>query len=162
MTDQECEAIYNEIIRMLQGDQFSVLVDGIMEQIAEGKIVIADVKTFKEILDEVQNVLPTLGPSHNDLRQFSTNQFPAITPYTPRERLEILIDVLEQALITPVEIENYLTKSFMPRYSLKGLAFVSHDGKQIIKIDRQNNDLQSRKHYTDSLRMDLALLRKEL
>lgn len=163
MTEQECEGVFQQITNVLVRRQLSNVVTSVIAQIAEGKIVTDDVKMLKEDFDIGQNTLFTLSSPHRSMKQSSSTQLSTIAPYTARERLEILLDVIEQTVVTPAEIEFYLYETFLPKYSFKSILFASEDDQQpIIRVGGQDQSVQDRKHFTDQLRTAITLLRKEL
>jgi hypothetical protein len=162
MTDQQCEEMYQKILDILRHHQLSDLIDGINEEIAEGKIIEDSVQTFKEDFAAKQNSLPAFESLQVDLKPASKIVFSTVAPYTPRERLEILIDVLEQALITPTAIEIYLQQDFLAKHGLQALVFRSEDGENVKKIYGQDQTLQSRKASMEQLRLALVQVRKAL
>jgi hypothetical protein len=162
MNEQECENVFQQIVATLRHSQFSNLVERVMEQITEGKIVEDKVATFKEIFDDARSMLPFTGIYHRNMKSSSKLSFATVVPYTARERLEILIDVLEQSLITPIEIEAYLSNVFMERYSFQDMAFVSPEGEILRKISRDDKTILRREISAKQLQDVLARLRKEL
>ncbi len=162
MTEQECEVIFQKLVEMLKQHQLSELINRTADQIAEGKIVENDIKTFQENFDTPQSALPMLGLAHSNIKPASKASFSTVVPLVCKERLEILIDVIEQALITPIEIENYLRQTFLERHAIQRLAFVTPKGEEVVRIDKQYQNDQLHRTSIDQLRAALALLRKEL
>ncbi len=162
MTDQECENFFQQIIELLSHSQFSRLIDRIKEQVAEGKIVENEVKTFTENLNTIQDMLPLARMDHANMKPSSKALFATIVPYTAQERLEILIDILEQALITPIEIQAYLSQVFTKSFSFQGIVFVSPEGETVEKINRDDQNILTHQLSAKKLREVLTQLRKEL
>ena len=162
MTDQECDELYQKIIVILRHKQLTELVDRTVEQVAEGKIVTEDVKTFTEVFDSAQGSLFPSGNVSGRMKPASKSKLPVVVPYSSQERLEILIDVIEQALITPVEIEHYLAERFLPTYSFEKLIFTSEDGKQATVLDIDDEAIHAHQFTVSGLRKALATLKKEL
>jgi hypothetical protein len=82
MTDQECENLFQQLIEVLSHSQFSRLVNRITEQVAEGKIVENEVKTFTENLNTIQDMLPLAGMDRANMKPSYKSLFAIIVPYT--------------------------------------------------------------------------------
>jgi hypothetical protein len=159
MTDQQCEEVFQRLLEILRSHQLYGLINRVMEQIAEEKIIEDEVQTFKETPGSGPDLFSPLGPLHTPLKPVSKKAFSTIVPYTPQERLAILIDVIEQTLITPTAIAIYLQQDFLEKRGFQGMIFTSQDGKTAIKIDIHDQTLQSRKYIVEQLRRTLNQLR---
>lgn len=162
MTDSECEQVYQELIEVLKHHQLLEVISRVEEQIAEGKIAEENVKTLKEALNITQEALFTFDSLHSNMKQSSTVPFSIVTPYTAKERLEILLETIEQEIVTPAEIAIYLNQAFLPKYSFSAMTFTSELGESVKQVHREGHEIQSLRAFTDQLRSALLYLRKEL
>lgn len=138
MTDQEAEELYKGIMEQLRHRHLLEILDHIEEQIAEGKVVEEEVQTFKEPSGNIQNALPAFGSGTNHLKPSGKSLFSTIVPYTAKERLEIAINAIEQILFAPLEVREYLKTSFLERFSLQRLEFISPTQETLVSINRQD------------------------
>lgn len=162
MTDQEAEELYKGILVHLKQHHLSEIFNHIEEQIAEGKVVEEEVQTFREHLGTTQNALPAFGLETNHLKPSGKSQFSTIVPYTSKERLEIAVNVIEQTLFTPLKIQEYLKTSFLERFSLRRLEFISPTRGTLVSISQQDqlhfdqiSPINNLKKILDQLRGDL-------
>jgi len=162
MTDQEAEELFQGIIENLKQHHLSEIISMVEDQIAESWIVEDEVKTFRENLNVVQNALPTLGSGSSHLKSYGKGSFSTVVPYTPKERLEILINIIEQTLFVPSEILEYLKTSFLEKRSLKRLEFLSPGGESLVRIDQQDLLNPDQMGLTNHFRKVLDTLRKVL
>jgi hypothetical protein len=134
MTDSEAEELFQGIIGLLQRNHALEIIHMIENQIAEGICVEDEVRTYQENKKGVQLSLPILGGDANQLKPSGKSSFVTIVPYTPKERLALLLNILEQTFSTPSEMRGYLQESFLKKYSLTSLAFISPSGEVGIQV----------------------------
>jgi hypothetical protein len=138
MTDQEAEKLYKGIMEQLRQHHLLEILNHIEEQIAEGKVVEEEVQTFKEQLGNTQNALPAFRSGTSHLKSAGKSPFSTIAPYTAKEQLEITINAIEQILFAPLEVREYLKTSFLERFSLQRLEFISPTQETLVSISRQD------------------------
>ena len=137
MTDQEAEELYTGLMEQLRQHHLLEILNHIEEQIAEGKVVEEEVQTFKELLGNTQNALPAFGSGTSYLKSSGKSPFSTIVPYTAQEQLEIAINAIEQILFAPLEVREYLRTSFLEKFSLQRLEFISPTQETLVSISRQ-------------------------
>jgi hypothetical protein len=162
MTDQEAEEIYRDIIENLKQRQFSNIISMIEKQIAEGKIVEDEVKTFRETFGVVQNILPAFESEDRHLKPSGKGSFSTIIPYTSKERLGIAVNIIVQTLFAPLEIREYLRTSFLERYALRSLEFHSSTGDILVRISQQDQRNHDQTDFTNHMKRVLDMLKKEV
>ncbi len=83
-------------------------------------------------------------------------------PNTSKEQLEIAVNVIEQALFTPLEIREYLETSFIKRFSLQRLDFVSSTQETLVSISQHDQPLFAQENSLDYLKKVLDQVRGDL
>lgn len=141
MNEQECSAVYNELVGML----YSVRLGWVTDQVAD---VISAGKTVEEMVS---------GRKSPDLK---------LNYYTPQEQLLILINAVEKAVVQIEEIESEITTILSHEAKTSALKpelrFTSPgDGKgKLFKYSIESVNLK--KEQAQELRNLLEQLRQEV
>lgn len=141
MNETECLSVYDEFVQYLQELQLDWVVRQAQKAINEGKII----KT-KGRKDEI------------------------IKEYTPQEKLILLIDTIQRAIVDTFEIENEVYKflqaeSNSKRRMNKEIKFISSDEEEARTVtfnESQFNTSLLSKDDVNQLKNDLEQLRSEV
>lgn len=101
MTDSETGELFQGVIELLQHHHALEIIHMIENQIAEGTYVEEEVRTYQADKEGAQLSLPTLGRDTDQLKPSGKSTFITIVPYTPKERLALLLNILEQTFLPP-------------------------------------------------------------
>jgi hypothetical protein len=162
MTEQECENVFQQLLEILAQHQCSDLIERIKEDIAEGQTFDDDVQTFKELFKIQQPTLFSQDTFPSDLKPARKASFTVVFPYTAHERLNILLNMIEQVIITPIAIEAYLQHTFLEGNHFQKLILVSQDSKVKREVEVQNPQVKHRQDAAEYLRTIINSLRKAM
>jgi hypothetical protein len=127
MNNDECQEVFDTLVKMLNDQGLGWVVAQVQEQIRLGKTVEKEIKTLREAkhspsifeLDEYRKQLKT-GPLAT---------FPVPVEYNSKERLQLLIDAIEQAVVNTAQMEENFTSFFEKELPhLSDIRFFSEDG----------------------------------
>ncbi len=160
MDEQESQALFDELIHILQTLEMSWVVDQVNETVRFGKTETKEVKTYTETLEPGQQVriFDQLRPT---LKESSKANLPATIEYTPQEKLKLLIDAIEQVTINLNSMKDHLILFAIEETGGRGaVAFYPDDVNAPPRFaltigDRQGLDLQKLKQLLDELRSEI-------
>lgn len=98
MTEQEATAYREGISTILLGHGASWIIDQVNEQIALGKLQTKQVDASETVVDAV-----TQAPRRSSRKSMA--EFLFTVPYTETEKLSILVEAIDLALIAPIAME---------------------------------------------------------
>lgn len=132
MDESECTTAYNHLVKYLQDNGLTWVVDQVNNILALGKISTKKVKPFRDLAErsaspsthEQAYMLMTVGHS---LPVGSETELTTSSDYSPQERLVILIEAIENAVIETVAMEHDTieTLNSMNDQGVNGIIFVS-------------------------------------
>jgi hypothetical protein len=108
MTESEANEVFDRLRTMLLEAGLDWMVDQVSEQIRFGKLTIKTVRVPRESDSFIEGEEPTYGIR----RRASTARFPATAEYSPKERLRLLIEGIEQAVLRLADIETAVLDRF--------------------------------------------------
>jgi hypothetical protein len=162
MTEEESIGAYTELSHILEQLQLSWIIHQVEELVRLGKPVPKRVKTFKESSEEP--LLSLLNESDYGLTRFKPGaaaELTEVVAYTPKERLLLLIDAIEQAVVNTSQMEAETFESFEKAVNHtipEDIVFISEDNNKQVTISRQKTRL--RRESSTGLRQLLKELRE--
>lgn len=111
MDSQECDEVYAKLLQILSENKLEWTVDQVKEQILLGKTIEKEIVTFKKNKLDLPMSFE-LEMYQTPLKKGPKVKFPVTEEYTPEERLELILDAIEQAIINTAEMENHLIRYF--------------------------------------------------
>jgi hypothetical protein len=160
MTEQESIGAYKELSYFLEQLQLTWIVHQVEDLVHIGKPVPKRVKTFKEKYEEPYLALlnePDFSLSR--LKLGAAAELTEVVAYTPQERLLLLIDAIEQAVVNTgqMEAETFESLERAVNHSIpEDIIFVSEDNDEQVTISRQKARMRR------DLSRELKQLLKEL
>ncbi len=157
------EEIYAELRSVLEEMQLSWIIEEVENQMRIGRLDTRDVHTLSLPEDHArQQRLPLLGQgSENNLRRGRTATFPVSVEFSPRERVEILLNAIEQVFVNTIEIQDVALESLWQKNVDNTVEFYNeNDDKPTLVISREllKNKLAVAEHLhslLDQLRRNL-------
>lgn len=160
MNDDERNEVFNTLINILNDQGLGWVVNQVHEQIRLGKTEEREIKTLRESRQ---------GPSlfdpddyRSQLKPGPLAKFPVAVDYNPKERLQLLIDAIEQSVVHTAQMEEDLITYFETEIPhLSGVEFDSEDDTISPRvISRQTAVL--RNEQSKKLKLLLEDLHKEI
>jgi hypothetical protein len=110
MTDEESEEIYERLRSILDQRGLHWVTSQVGEQLRLGKLVHKEAKTLRET--EFAAPLFAAETPGRGWREGPKFKFPVTVPYEPKERLSLLIDAIQLAVVATSEMEDAFTGFF--------------------------------------------------
>lgn len=160
MDDQQCTETYEILHKVLEQNGLGWVFEQVEEEIRLGKTVEREIDTLRE--DKQGFDLFTHEDYPTTLKKGTKARYPVTIQYSPPERLLLLIDALERAVVNTAEMEYHITDVFEGELEdWKALTFHSEEtGAHVISITEQT--AFSRLKHSKKLKELLDLLRKEI
>ena len=164
MEDREYQELYNSLITVLQKKRLNWVINEIDEQIRIGKLEEKEAKPLKERKLLEQNALPGFQQDTSLFEYGSKTKFQVRREYKPQERLLILINAIEQAVINIVEIENEVMAFFDtdPGLGKIDVTFTPTENEEEYTFTINSIDKMPKNSDVDKLKGLLTRLRKEV
>lgn len=141
MNDAECIEVYDHLVRILNENELSWIRVQVAEQIRLGKTVEKEIATFKESRREL--TLFGTDDYHIQYKKGPKATFPVTEEYDPSERLLLLIDAIEQAIVNTAEMESHIIGYFGEQLGndWRGIRFYSEeqDSQLIVLIGKHRH-----------------------
>jgi hypothetical protein len=108
----ECTVVYDHLVDYLQDNSLTWVVDQINDTLALGKISTKKVKPFRDLAEKGSRPPSTYEQTHMltsvgySLPVGSETELTASLDYSPRERLALLIQAIETAVMETVAMER--------------------------------------------------------
>lgn len=106
MTQEECEFAYGRITAAMRTQKLEWLVAQVEEKIRFGRPLTKKVRMVPEEIEDLA-VYPSEGPARRARQVLVT----ATRPYTNEERLRILIEALQHAIVERHDMEDVVRRS---------------------------------------------------
>jgi hypothetical protein len=160
MTAEECNIVYDTLVSTLDISGLQWIVSQVEEQLRLGKTVEKEIRTLTE--GRSRDTLQGFEEYREHLRSGPKATFPITIEYEPKEKLSLLIEAIEQAVIDTAEMENHIIEFFgKDLLSLESVAFYPDEGdKETVSINRQS--AASRHVHGANLKQLFEILRKEI
>lgn len=171
MNISECNEVYNQLVSSLREKDLSWVVDQVNETLALGKPQSRKVKTYEERVE--RNQLP-LFPGSSSSSEPTVYEYgkptgpkadlTAILEYTPQERLILLLNAIEQAVVDTAAMEDIAVvhlEELAVNQGITGIVFVSEQEPQprvILSRDtasKRNSSSHNLKHLLQQLRSSI-------
>jgi len=164
MNDQECIQAYETLAGILDQNGLGWVTAQVAEQIRIGKTIQREIETLKEAR---QAGLFTFDDYPFDdypsrLKKGPKATFPVTVDYEPPERLRLLIDAIEQAIVITASMEHHLLEYFEKEIQdWQGIQFhADESGSEPRSLDKRK--AISRLKSSRNLKELLDALRKEI
>jgi len=109
MNDQECNQAYESMVGILNQNGLEWVTAQVAEQIRIGKTIQREIETLQEVRGRG---LFTVADYSSQLKKGPKATFPVTVDYEPPERLRLLIDAVEQAVVNTASMEHHLSEYF--------------------------------------------------
>jgi hypothetical protein len=110
MNDKECDEVYQRLTDMVNQIGLEWVIAQVAEQIRLWKTVEKEIETLRETRTE--RTLFTVNEYRSEFRKGPKATFPVTVEYSSRERLSLLIDAIEQAVVNTADMEHHLLNFF--------------------------------------------------
>jgi len=160
MNNDECKEVFDTLIKMLNDQGLGWVVEQVQEQIRIGKTEEKEIKTLKEARHS-----PSIFELDDYRKQLKTGPlatFPVAVEYGSEERLQLLIDAIEQVVVNTAQMEESFTSFFETELpNLRDIRFFSEDGTSSPReINRQsavirNEEAKKLKQLLEELRTEI-------
>jgi hypothetical protein len=162
MNNTECNELYEQLIDILNQNNLAWVVSQVADQVRLGKTVEKEIETLQESRERrAVSLFPTDEFSAN-LKKGPRATFPITVEYQPCERLLLLINAMEQAVVHTAEMEHHLfTHMEVEAPNLRAIQFVSEEPEsQPTILERDKMTIR----YESSLTLKALIeeLRKEI
>jgi hypothetical protein len=161
MNDDECRAVFDTLMTSLQAKGLAWVESQVRDQIRLGKTI----EREREAPDEWSFQQKSIFEADNDREQpkaHSPATFPITVEYSAQERLQLLIDAIEHAVVNTAAMEESFTSYFeteSPHFA--NVQFYSEDATLSPRIiDRPSAAFRTEK--ASQLHQLLEELRKEI
>lgn len=160
MTTEECNIVYDTLVDILNKSELGWIVSQVEDQLRIGKTVEKEITTLTE--GRSRNALLGFEEYREHLRSGPKATFPVTIDYDSKEKLSLLVDAVEQAVVDTAEMEKHILDFFGEELpSLESVEFYSDEvTREPISINRQST--ASRQIYGSKLKLLLEDLRKEI
>jgi hypothetical protein len=165
MNDHECKEVFDALIKLLQAQDLGWVESQVREEIRLGKTIARERKAFEDVsFNPDESFHPNIFKA-GDRKQLGagpSTTFPDTVEYSAEERLQLLINAIEHAVVNTAEMEESFTSYFETEFPhFENIQFYSEDGTvQPRIINRQS--ARSRTEKAKKLRQLLEELRKEI
>lgn len=160
MNDRECNEAYERLINILNQNKLEWIVTQVEEQVRSGKTVEKEIDTLKESRRGFD--LFTIDDYPSRLMKGPKATFPVTVEYQPSERLVLLLDAIEQAIVNTAEMEHHFIEYFGGEVdNWQGVEFYSEDpNSRPVAINKET--VLSRLDNGKQLKQLLDALRQEV
>lgn len=159
MNNQECNKAYETLVRVLNRNGLEWITAQVGEQVRIGKTIQRKIETLEEVRGpSLFNVADYPGR----LKKGPKATFPVTVDYEPPERLRLLIDAVEQAVVNTASMECHLSDYFETEgQGWQGIRFYADEPASEPKsLDKRS--AASRLKNSRKLKGLLDLLRREI
>ena len=111
MDNQECNEVYERLMEMLAENKLDWIVEQVNQQVQLGKTIIKETETLKHQEKEFSQLYED-DVYIPKVKKGPKAKFPVTEDYTPNEKLNLLLDAIEQAIVNTAEMENHLIEYF--------------------------------------------------
>lgn len=157
MDDTEYEAVYQRLAEILDKSGLGWILSQVEEEIRTGKTREVEIETLKS-----RRITAPLFEDHLwEFTEGPRGTFPAPGEYSLAERLELLIDAIEQAIVNIAEMEHHIVTFFANRVDhWQGLEFFGDDESQSVAVSALSSS--SRLEHARNLKRLINALRQEM
>lgn len=144
MDDREANQIFDRLVKILEAHELEWVSNQVIGQIQFGKTIEIEIKTLKSSEQKAQRKMFEDDISSKYSPGGPKDTFPTREEYSPTEKLLLLIDAIDQAIVATSEMEMHLFKNLGEERSLARIEFSSEEDESILEIDidssTQRND----------------------
>jgi hypothetical protein len=163
MTEEECLITYNQLIGLLEKEGKAWLADQVENQIHQGKVrQVENVDTVRIRKDSKQHSLfGEQDPTATYFERGRRASFLAVSEYTSREQLLLLIDAIQINALARINVEESVLTFFQHHVHADTLTLYSdHEEREIATFHL--DDLASRRDQVELLIDWLKQLQEEV
>ena len=106
MEDQESSAIYDTLLATLRRVGLEWVTDQVIEEVRLGRTIEREVETFKGSRLPTDFIDVRSREYSPQFRRGPKATFPVTEEYRPPERLKLVLDAIEQAVVNTVDMEH--------------------------------------------------------
>lgn len=145
MNDIECNKMYESLISILKQGGLEWVTSQVAEQVRLGKTIEKEIETLRESNDKSAISLFPADEYPVHLKRDPRATFPVTVEYQPCERLRLLINAVEQAVVHTAEMEHHIFDYIEKEVpNLKAIQFISEEPEsQPVSLERQNTIIRS-------------------
>lgn len=132
-TDNEINQMYDALVSALRGLRLDWVIEEVEAQVALGRLSVKKVRPaeFKARFEDRHNQENYVNKPKGQSLKFVVSE-----EYTPRERLMILLDAVESAVVQTVEVARYITlNDNIEIQGLQNIEFFSEQTGQSFRIN---------------------------
>ncbi len=124
LSNHECEELFEGLAALLVDFRLEWVVDQVQNQIRIGKVIEREIETLKEAkLEQLPlGIRDTYGYAKGPKATF-----PVTIPYTPSEKLTLLISAIEHVVINTALMEKALAENLSTSRGWEGIEFRSEE-----------------------------------
>ena len=153
MDSEECDEVFKKLLYLLDQNRLYWIVEQVNEQVHLGKTVEKEIETLKEEKKEFSKI-SELDIHKRQMKKGPKARFPVTEEYNPNEKLNLLLDAIEQAIVNSAEMEYHLIEYF-------GSSLAKWDGINFYQDEPESQPI-SLNIKTISDRLDNSLHLKDL
>jgi hypothetical protein len=112
MDNRECDEMYERLTSMLNQVGMGWITAQVTDQVRLGKTIEREIETLKEGRERDLSLFADIDDYPTRFKKGPKATFPVTEEYRPSERLLLLIDALERAVVHTAEMESHLFEYF--------------------------------------------------
>jgi hypothetical protein len=162
MEERDCVAAYERLLSALRQNHLGWVADQVIQEVRLGKTAQKQVDTLRESRRGGVSSSSDMRSYPKQLEKGPRATFPVTEAYTSAERLALVLDAIEQAVINTAEMETELFKHLRAESgAFETIAFSPEEGESgQIRLVHQDS---LRKHEAvETLRGQLDALRRQV
>jgi len=141
MDDQESGAIYDRLLAALRRVGLEWVADQVVQEVRVGKTIQREVETFKGNRLPADSLDPNSREYSPQFRRGPKATFPVTEEYRPSERLRLVLDAIERAVVNTADMEHEVLERLGSTLGIiEGISFsVEEDAGESIQLDSQRS-----------------------
>lgn len=164
MDSNEIEQLYDGLLEILRSNGLGWVADQVAEEVSLGRILPRDFKTRQADMVQLRAYSDDDFEAQTEVQtmKIGSREILARDEYAPEDRLQLLIDALEEAVIHAGTMEDQLVEQLVPEDSdLPGVEFYSEvTNETTMTISRSS--VRARYAHAERLKEHLDRLRREI
>lgn len=142
MNDNDYIQLYDLLLDVLRGRGLIWITDQVFEEIRLGKTEITEVELFEgsSVQSAVQSVFSDMGTHRIKSRRSKKEAFLKTREYTSKERLLILIDAIEHAVVNTSLMVHETVEYFGEEHRIQAITFYSEEDQTFKTFTKSDGD----------------------
>ena len=139
MDVNELERLYQGLLELIRSLGLGWVAEQVVEEVSVGKVLLADFKARRAEMTARGSSILTFGHADSELpRRGPREDVLIVEEYTLENRLRLLLDAIEEAVVNTGSMEDQLFERLVPEASsLQGIEFYSELTDEVtMTIDR--------------------------